>query len=341
MLLQIKSVRLSVIGYRLKPHWSRPTDNHQLTTEHRLLITDYPLRVTSRWLLIVLMLSANSLKSQQLPLYSQWMISDYMLNPAIGGKMPYYEAKSVSRYQWSGIEDAPRTYMVTLDGPLKSKHIGLGGYVFSDVTGPTRRAGFYGSYAYHMKLSEKTKLSIGLSGGLLQYAVDGSKIKLHDAGVDNALNNTLQSALLPDAGFGVYFYDTDHKYAAGVSAPQLLQNKIKLYDENSATLSKLTTHVYITGGYRFDINDDIAAEPSTLVKLSQATSPQTDIGARAIWQKQVWLGGYFRTGDAVSAIAGYSFKDYISIGYSYDFTITNIGKYSTGSHEIVLGVKFK
>lgn len=289
----------------------------------------------------LLIICLNNTEAQQLPLYTQYMINDYIINPAIGGKMPYYEAKSTNRYQWTGIEDAPRTYILSLNGPLRSKHVGIGGYVFTDVTGPTRRAGFYASYAYHMKLNETTKMSFGLSGGLLQYAVDGTKIILHDTGVDPALTSTLQSVLLPDFGFGAYFYNTDNKFYAGVSAPQLLQNKFKIFDKSSATFSKLTTHVYVTGGYRLDINDDFSVEPATLVKLSQATTPQVDFGARAIYKKQIWLGGYFRTKDAASAMAGYCFKDYLSIGYSYDFTITNIRKYSSGTHEIVLGIKFR
>lgn len=307
------------------------------TILNRLPITGYRLPI----LTLVLFLWICNAQSQQLPLYTQYMINDYILNPAVGGKMPYYEAKSTSRYQWVGIEDAPRTYILSFNGPLKSKHVGLGGYLFSDVTGPTRRTGFYASYSYHIKLNETMKLSLGLSGGLLQYAVDGSKITLHDPGVDVALNNSLQAMLMPDFGFGAYFYDTNNKYYFGVSAPQLLQNRVKLYDASTSTFNKLTTHVYVTGGYKFNASDAFEIEPSTLLKISQASSAQIDLGVRAIYQKQIWLGAYFRTKDAASALVGYTFKDYLSIGYSHDFTITNIRKYSSGSNEILVGIKFK
>jgi hypothetical protein len=34
------------------------------------------------------------------------------------------------------------------------------------------------------------------------------------------------------------------------------------------------------------------------------------------------------------------YKNYLMIGYSYDFTTTNIKKYSTGTHELMLGLRF-
>src|SRR4051812_29637172 len=103
-ILKVVSYRLSVIGYQM---YTSP-------------ITDY------RSLILALFLWTNSSQSQQLPLYTQFMINDYIINPAIGGKNPYYEAKSSNRYQWVGIEDAPRTYILSFNGPIKAKHVGLG-----------------------------------------------------------------------------------------------------------------------------------------------------------------------------------------------------------------------
>jgi len=291
-------------------------------------------------LAVILLFAFFKANAQQLPQYSQYMINDYVINPAVAGKNSYYEALSSNRYQWAGITDAPRTYILSLDGPLKSKNVGLGGYVFTDITGPTRRTGFYGSYAYHIKLNEKLRLSMGLSGGLLQFAVDGSQITLHDAATDPAFSKALQSTLIPDFGFGTYLYSTDHKFYLGISAPQLLQNKLKFFDVATSSLSKLTTHGYITGGYRFDINDDYTIEPATIIQLSDASPIQVDIGARTIYKKMVWLGVSYRTQDAVSAMLGYCYQNYLMISYSYDFVTSDIGKYSTGTHEIVLGIKF-
>src|SRR5258708_3570702 len=107
--------------------------------------------------------------AQQLPQYSNYIINDYVMNPAIGGTNPYFEAKSNNRYQWVGITDAPRTYVLSVHGPLKSLNMGLGGMLFTDIVGPTHRTGFYLSYAYHIRVTEKVKVSLGISAGVLQF----------------------------------------------------------------------------------------------------------------------------------------------------------------------------
>src|SRR5665811_2127063 len=95
--------------------------------------------------------SGGEVAAQQLPLFSQYMINDYFQNPAIAGSRPYFDAVSANRLQWVGITDAPRTYALSMNGPLKGTNMGVGGYVFTDVAGPTRRIGASGSYAYHIK----------------------------------------------------------------------------------------------------------------------------------------------------------------------------------------------
>src|ERR1700739_5094595 len=92
-------------------------------------------------LFLLCFLSFASLFSQQLPQYTQYMFNDFVLNPAIAGRNDYWEAKSNNRYQWVGIPDAPRTYMLSMQGPFKSLKMGIGGTIYTDIVGPTRRTG--------------------------------------------------------------------------------------------------------------------------------------------------------------------------------------------------------
>jgi type IX secretion system PorP/SprF family membrane protein len=290
-------------------------------------------------IILLIFVSVVELFAQQLPQYSNYMINDYVMNPAIGGTNPYFAAKSNNRYQWVGITDAPRTYILSVNGPTKSQKVGLGGLLFTDIVGPTRRTGFYFSYAYNFKIAEKVKVSFGLSGGLLQFAVDGSKITLRDPG-DNVITNNYMNVLMPDFGAGVYVYSTDHKWYVGASVPQVMQSKIKFYDYSSASLSSLATHMYATAGYKFSLNDDFKIEPSTCIKYVSPAPLQFDIGVRAIYKDKLWVGGAFRYLDAVSVMVGYILQENITFAYSYDFTTTNIRKYSSGSHELMIGIKF-
>lgn len=275
--------------------------------------------------------------AQQLPHFSQYMINDYVLNPAIGGKNPYFLGLSANRYQWGGITDAPRTYMLSVNGPLKYDHMGVGGQLFTDIVGPTRRTGFYLSYAYHAPLTEKLKLSFGISAGILQFMVDGQKINLHDPG-DLILMNALQSVLTPDFSAGFLLYND--RFWVGASCLQIQQNKLKFFDYMSNTTSVMNRHFFGMLGYRQPIGDDFVLEPSALLKYVAPAPFQFDVGMRAIYKEKFWLGGSYRNLDAIAFYAGFIMRENLQLGYAYDFTTTNLGNYSTGTHELTIGIRF-
>lgn len=288
--------------------------------------------------ILVLMLAFlfGKLAAQQLPQYSQYLLNDYAVNPAVAGSRPFYEAKANNRNQWVGVTDAPRTFILSVQGPFRSKNVGLGGNIYTDITGPTRRIGFNVNYAYHLKVSGAVKLSLSLSGGLMQFSIDGSKVTTRDPG-DPYFSNQMQSVLTPDFGFGMYLYHD--KFYVGFSAPQLTQNKISFF-VNDHRLSKLEDHYFFTGGYRFNIGSDLKVEPSVLVKYVSPAPPQFDFNTRVIYQEKVWLGSSLRMKDAFSALIGYMFQDNLMIGYSYDYTLSGLRKYSSGTHELMLGMRF-
>jgi type IX secretion system PorP/SprF family membrane protein len=275
--------------------------------------------------------------SQQLPQYTQYMLNQMAINPAVAGKDEYAEARSNNRYQWMGITDAPRTYMLTVQGPIKMKNMGVGMHVFTDIVGPTRRTGINFSYAYHLRLNKDSlKLSFGVSGGILQWGIDGSKLILHDDGDQNLITN-YQTTYVPDFGGGIYFHKKDQFYL-GLSVPQLYQARIGLYEKDSP--SKIVSHFNVNGAYKFELGDDFKIEPSFLLKYANPAPFKIDAGLRVIYKEQIWLGGAYRHHDAFTALIGYMYKNYLMIGYSYDYTTTNIRKYSTGTHEIMFGIRF-
>jgi type IX secretion system PorP/SprF family membrane protein len=280
---------------------------------------------------------AGACFAQQLPQYSQYMLNELAINPAVSGKDEFTDMRSNVRHQWIGITDAPRTYMLSVHGPIEGKNMGLGMNLFTDIVGPTRRTGINGSYAYHLKLEKDMFLSMGLSAGILQWGIDGSKLILREDGDQNLLN-TYQTKIVPDFGVGVYFHDKK-RYYVGLSIPQIYQAPIVLY-ETSGKGSRLASQINLNGAYLFDLDEDFKLQPSMLLKYEKPAPPKLDIGVRCIYQEQVWIGASYRHKDAISALIGYMYKNYLLIGYSYDFTTTAIRKYSTGTHEIMLGIRF-
>jgi type IX secretion system PorP/SprF family membrane protein len=284
----------------------------------------------------VIVLLVQFLKAQQLPQYTQYMLNDLAINPAVAGKDNFADVRSNNRYQWVGMTDAPRTYMLTLHSPLKNRHMGLGTHIYTDIVGPTRRIGISLAYAYRIKIAEKTRLSFALSAGIQQWGIDGHKLILHDAGDDNLLTQ-YQTKTVPDFGAGLYVHN--EKWYVGFSAPQLYQSPIKLYKDGDDK-GTLVRHFILNAAYKIDISDDFKVEPSFLVKYATPAPIEIDFGTRVIYQEQMWLGIGYRHKDAITGLIGFMYKNYLMIGYSYDFTTSNLKKYSSGTHELILGLRF-
>lgn len=299
----------------------------------RNFLTTYPT------LLAVIACSVFALKvnAQQLEQFSQFDQQMYILNPAVAGSTDYFEAKGVNRSQWTGVTDAPRTFAMSLQAPLKNPHVGLGGFLMTDNVGPTRRTSLQFSYTYQLFLNNDLKLGLGISAGLLQFTIDGSKIKLAEEG-DPALFSEMNSQTVFDAKFGAYLHKQN--WYVGFSLPQLLQNQIQLFESTSGDLSKLEDHYLVMGGYTYEFNNDFKLQTNALAKFVAPVAPALDINLKAFYQNKVNVGVGYRHQDALIFMAGYEYREAISIGFSYDMTTSSLKNYSNSTYEVMVGFRF-
>ncbi len=274
-------------------------------------------------------------QGQQLPYYSQYMNNDFFLNPAVAGSRDYIPLSLTFRQQWTGITYAPSTQTLSAHSQLV-KNMGIGGILFNDKTGPDRRTGLELAYAYHFKISEKAKLSLGLAGYIMQYTLDNTMLTLNEQD-DNAIQGNKSTDVLPDASGGAYFYADN--YYVGFAVPQLFQTKIDLKSESSE-LNTLVRHYFFTGGYKFNVNDNFELEPSLLLKAITQAPAQLDINTKTIYKKLVWMGVSYRHQESVVMMVGAE-KSNFKIGYTYDATLSNIRKHSSGTHEIFIGMNIQ
>lgn len=288
-------------------------------------------------LAILVVFCTVSVFGQQLPQQTQYMFNQYAFNPAYAGVKPHWESVMNSRYQWIGIVDAPRTLTLTVHGPLKNQKMAVGGMVYNDIVGPTRRLGFQGSYAYHIKLTSEIKLSLAASLGFNQWLVDADKIDVVDEN-DPFFGSGLIKSFSPDAKFAFYLYHKDWFF--GASSPQLLHNKLDFQNVTGISNSFLENHFYFNGGYSFHLGNSLTLEPSVLLKYVKAVPAKIDINLTATYKNTVWLGIGYRTQDALVAMLGYNHKNNLKFGYSYDFSTTNLQSYNNGSHELFFAIKF-
>jgi len=284
----------------------------------------------------IILAGSTGLQAQQMPQYTQYMFNDFVVNPAIAGVYDYFQIRTNHRFQWVGLMDPPMTNSIGFYGPHAKLPMGYGGYVYNDVTGPTSRTGFTGSYAYNIAVTGNIRLSMGLSASIMQYRIDGTQLNPADVS-DPAILYLVSTSYMPDAGLGLYLYDDN--FYVGLSVAQLLNNNIKIFD-NKDGLNRLKTHINLIGAYRYWLSDDWLIEPSLMVKGTAPKEISFDITARVEWQKKLWGGVSYRYSDAIAIMLGYSFDETLFFGYSYDLGISDLRNYNSGSHEIMIGYRF-
>lgn len=287
---------------------------------------------------LFLLILQQSTNAQQLPLHTQYMFNNFIVNPAIAGTYNYYQIRSNTRVQWVGIADHPITNYLSVYGPAKENDMGFGGYIFNDVTGPTSKTGLSGAYAYNLAITEEIRVSMGLALGLMQFKVDGSNINFKDQ--NDKLQGTQYSTWEPDATLGVYLYS--YNYHVGFSTTQLLNNKLdKSFFDSTDAVSRLKSHFFLSGGYKYFIDKTWALEPTAMLKMVGAAPVQFDITVKGIYDNMVWGALAYRTGDnALSLLLGYIHEKQYYFGYSYDYSFSSIMAYTSGTHEITIGYRF-
>ena len=294
-------------------------------------------------LLFVSIFMGSMLQAQQLPQLSQFMLNDFAVNPAIAGMNDYYQIKTSVRNQWVGIEDAPKTTLLSIYGK-SSDHVGFGGSVFNDQVGPTSRAGASLTYAYHLNFTDEVKMSMALSGGFTQFKID--KVGWNTFHTDDPLMDGAEAVnLVPDATFGLNIYEED-KWYLGIAVPQLLNSKLTLIDEDfvkniSVDMDgSLSRHIYVMGMYNLEIDHYWDLQPSVLFK-TVSNQNQIDMGLKTIYSDKFWMGMDYRTNGDISALLGFIIQEKFMIGYSYDIPNPDISQYTSGSHEFMFGVTFR
>ena len=296
--------------------------------------------------LILAFIFSGSLYSQQLPQLTQFMDNNYVLNPAFAGMEDYYQVRTSIRNQWTGINGAPSTTILSMYGQ-QEENVGLGGVIFNDQLFQTSRTGGSVSYAYHLSVSNKIKLSLALSGGFTQLKIDKNGLNVANPN-DPLTQGDVIVETVPDATFGFNFYAKD--WYLGVAIPQLLNNNLNLLDDNLAnTLSSeqsgtLSRHLYVMGAYLFNCKKwakKWSIEPSFLLKSVSPAPAQLDFALKAIYDNKIWFGANYRSTGDIGALFGYSIKDRYIIGYSYDILNSELADASSGTHEFMLAIKLK
>ena len=278
----------------------------------------------------------TSIYAQQNPEYTQYMYNTMVINPAYTGSTQSLDIGLLHRSQWVGIEGAPSTQTLTFHTPLIDDKIGLGLSVINDKLGPSNEFNFEGNFAYSVEFRDEKKIAFGLKAGLRKLDIDYTKGSYYNP-IDPLLNSNVSNEIKPSLGAGVYYY-TDRWYL-GASVPNLVKGNF--YDDNRNSIDITRIHYYFIGGYIFDFSESVKFKPAFLVKVVNGAPPYYILSANFLFNEKFTLGGSCQLNDSVSANAGFQISNEIFIGYSFDFTTTELNRYNVGTHEIILRYQFR
>ncbi len=281
--------------------------------------------------------------AQQPAQYSLFMLNKYAFNPAYAGMDNSLVVTGAYRKQWAGLEGSPETQNLNAHLPLYVVGGGVGFGVENESLGSWSQTSALLTYAYQRPMG-KGFLSLGLSAGLVQREIDGSKITTPE-GIYDDLGNLIdlndliltmgkQNGAAPTVHAGLYYQG--ERLEVGISAANLLEKEVEL-----ATLSfKPEKTYYFLLGYRLDLGKHFLVNPSVFVK-SDVRQTQIDISVLVHYNENIFAGASFRgyrpeSRDAVALIGGFKLSEKISLGYAYDLTLSPLKTVSNGTHEILL-----
>lgn len=325
-------------------------------------------------LILPALLGAMFAMAQQRPHYTQYILNNYILNPALSGIENYTDVKLSMRDQWVGLNGAPKTSYFSIQAPIgkgdyrtsstsfqvpgqnprgkyywenytaAEPHHGIGLTVVNDKTGSFNRFTANATYAYHLGLTPTTNLSAGFSAGITNISLDRSKHDFNGSGdpYDPATGASLTGELnkiRPDLGAGLWLYSRN--YFIGLSAMQIIPQKLAFVDDAAfLTKGRLVPHMFLTAGYRFLLGEDVNAIPSLMLKYihgSSKTDFQPEVNLKMQYRDLMWVGGSYRYENGYAAMAGLNVSNTFNIGYAYDFTTSGLSTVSRGTHELMVG----
>lgn len=285
----------------------------------------------------ILLLSVSTAFAQQLPQFTQYMFNTISINPAYAGSRETFSVVGLHRSQWVGLEGGPETQTLSLHTPLRNEKIGLGLSFINDKLGYENFSYIYGDFSYTIQTGVNSKLAFGIKGGFTHYNLDEEL--LNDPSVVNdPFFNDVSNRWSPNIGAGLYWHS--QRWYLGLSAPRILNTDYNNGGSGSIDYVALERiSYYFTGGYVFDLGGTTKLKPSVLLKATNGAPLSFDISANFLFNDTFWIGAGYRVNQSAAAIGGiadFQVSKQMRIGYAYEYPISDIRPYTSGTHEVLL-----
>lgn len=296
------------------------------------------------YLIGMLVSAAATLQAQQEAHYTQFMYNKLYINPAYAGARGVPSLTAIYRNQWIGFDGAPQSMLASFNGPFLSKRVGVGVNVSHVKIGLQRD--FQGSlaYSYDLVAQEDFSMRVGLSGSLRSFSfayneanpLQGGDLSVEDERINDFYGNV---------GAGVYG-TVMNRYYFGVSVPRMYSNAIGLTNGNATVLAKEFPHFYGMAGAIIPLSDDLNLMPAVLLKYVKNAPFDADINLNLDIKRKFTAGMSYRmggdgAGESVDLLVLWQAAPQLAVGAAYDFTLSSLKDYNSGSVEIMLQYDLK
>jgi type IX secretion system PorP/SprF family membrane protein len=99
--------------------------------------------------------------------------------------------------------------------------------------------------------------------------------------------------------------------------------------------------VFFQAGLDITSGEHWTYSPAVLVKYMKGATLVAEANMRVKYDEQFWVGGTYRHKDAVGIMVGAHLSNALNLTYVYETHSNGYARQSMGSHEIVLGMKFR
>lgn len=270
--------------------------------------------------------------AQQDPQFTQNMFNKLYVNPAYAGHNESICFSGLYRTQWVNFDGAPKTGVFSFEAPFAKNRWGVGLNLAFDEIGFDQNLQAKLGIARHFPLGNG-KFSIGVNGEYNQNQIDGDFIPPTQL-PDPAIPTSSVSGGAFDLGAGLYY--SAPVWYVGLSASHLLESEVEL-EEFSREYKR---HHYGMLGFNLDLSPSVTLKPMVFVK-NVTDNTTIDVNLNAHFNEKFWIGASWRNEDAFAALIGFTLAEKLRIGYSYDFTTSDVKDYSDGTHEFTLGYCFR
>ena len=294
----------------------------------------------------ILFLMSNKNHAQQLPIYSQYMFNDYLINSAYAGTYDFTPVILNHRNQWIGFgESAPQTSSISMHKSMGKKSA-LGSSMIYDKTHPISTTQMELSYAYHTILNGRSKIGLSMALGgtfTMQQFINDSDT------YSNMINNQIDpvnqesNSSVGDLNFGLILF-SDY-FDIGFSIRNLLAPEHTNADSDDKI--NRVKYALIHGTYlgRNNPNNPFALVPSFVIRkmglITYNELFEADFNLKIVYRNKIWTGISYRTDEkAICTLVGFNTQS-MFFGWSYDIGTSGLEPYHNGSHNIALGLKIK